>query len=225
MNKKILSSTILILILVSAGIFFYVNKNSNSAIKPLSYGSSSKLNATSLAAAKAALYAKEKTFGQQIKGYILQKKMNAKYCILIDMRQKSNEERLFLYDIPKDSIIKTGLVAHGTGSEKRDKNGNLVFSNIDGSLCTSLGRYRVGLPYKGMWGYSYRLHGLDSTNSNAFKRAVVMHAHACVPYEVPNNNYPICFSYGCPMLSPATLTFLRKYLDKPEKPVLLWIYY
>ncbi|MBL0146688.1 MAG: murein L,D-transpeptidase catalytic domain family protein [Chitinophagaceae bacterium] len=155
---------------------------------------------------------------------MISKKFNPKYCILIDMSQPSNQNRLFLYDLAKDSIIKTGLVSHGTGSEKRDKNGNLVFSNVDGSLCTSLGRYKIGAAYKGMWGYSYRLYGLDSSNSNAFKRAVVMHSHACVPDSPQTNNYPICFSYGCPMLSPSTLTFLRKYLDKPDKPVLLWIY-
>ncbi|MBP6431184.1 MAG: murein L,D-transpeptidase catalytic domain family protein [Ferruginibacter sp.] len=224
MNKRIIAGCVVLLLLAAIGTYIYNVKNIKTITQPISYGSSS-LTPSNTASAKTALYAKEKSFGQQVKSYIIQKKMNAKYCILIDMRQKSNEERLFLYDIIKDSIIKTGLVAHGTGSERRDKNGDLVFSNIDGSLCTSLGRYKVGVPYKGMWGYSYRLHGLDSTNSNAFKRAVVMHSHACVPNEVPNNNYPICFSYGCPMLSPATLTFLRKYLDKPEKPVLLWIYY
>jgi hypothetical protein len=75
-----------------------------------------------------------------------------------------------------------------------------------------------------MWGYSYRLHELYSTNSNALKRAIVMHAHACIPNDIPTHNYPICFSYGCPIKSPATLTFLRKYIDKPEKLVLLWMY-
>jgi hypothetical protein len=157
---------------------------------------------------RAAVVAREKAFGQQIKPYLISKKFNEDYCILVDMSQPSNKERLFLYNIAKDSIIKTGLVAHGTGSEKRDNEGNLIFSNVDGSLCTSLGKYKIGLPYKGIWGYAYRLMGLDSSNSNALKRAIVLHAHACVPEMPETNNYPICFSYGCPMTNPATLTFL-----------------
>ncbi len=206
------------LLLISIIVYQFVLKNKKYSDPKLSVSlPSSTYN-------RAAVVAREKTFGKRIKPYLISKKFNEAFCILIDMSQPSNKERLFLYDIAKDSIIKTGLVAHGTGSEKRDINGNLVFSNIDGSLCTSLGRYKIGLPYTGTWGYAYRLHGLDSTNNNALKRAVVMHAHACVPENPQNNNYPICFSYGCPMMNPATLIFLRKYLDKPKKPVLLWIY-
>lgn len=219
--KKNLFLFISILFLAVVGIIcycFFAPKKQQTAYKL------SPKHTPTTASADAAIYAREKSFGQQIKSYISLKKYNTKYCVLVDMGQSSNQERLFLYDLVKDSIIKTGLVAHGTGSEKRDKDGNLVFSNVDGSLCTSLGRYKIGLPYKGIWGYAYRLIGLDSTNNNALKRAIVLHGHACVPDAAQTNNYPICFSYGCPMTSPSTLQFLRKYLDKPEKPVLLWIY-
>ena len=68
----------------------------------------------------AAIVAREKSFGQKIKSFIADKKYNPKYCILVDMSRPSGENRLFLFDLVKDSIIKSGLVAHGTGSEKRD---------------------------------------------------------------------------------------------------------
>lgn len=117
----------------------------------------------------------------------------------------------------------SGLVAHGTGSETFK--GELVFSNIPDSRCTSLGKYKIGVSYKGMYGLSYRLHGLDSTNNKALARAIVLHGNSCVPDE-EEYEYPICFSYGCPMVSSGFLKKLKPYIDKQGKtPVLLSIIY
>lgn len=55
------------------------------------------------------------------------------------------------------------------------------FSNTDGSGYTSLGRYRIGTPYNGHFGRSYKLYGLDSTNSQAFRRNIVLHSFSYVP--------------------------------------------
>jgi hypothetical protein len=70
---------------------------------------------------------------------------------------------------------------------------------------------------------AYKLHGQDSTNSNAFKRYVVLHAHECVPAgEV--DPYPICQSDGCPTVSPAYLKKLAATIDGSPRPILLWIF-
>jgi len=143
-------------------------------------------------------------------------------CFLVDMRLPSGMKRFFVYNFKKDTIESSGLVTHGSGSQT-DSSG-LFFSNTPNSNCTSLGRYKIGKPYQGVFGLAYKLHGLDETNDKAFSRAVVLHGHSCVPdAEV----YPgtICLSLGCPTVSPSFLTHLQTYLDTSAAPVLLWIYY
>jgi hypothetical protein len=84
-------------------------------------------------------------------------------------------------------------------------------------------RWAVMLSYHGEFGLAYKLNGLDSGNSKAFDRFVVLHAHDCVPNgEV----YPsaICLSFGCPTVSPAFLQKIKPILDASTQPVLLWIY-
>ena len=67
-------------------------------------------------------------------------------------------------------------VAHGTGSDP-DHDGMLKrFSNVPGSHATSRGAYVSWEWYKGRYGTSIRLGGLDADNSNALDRAIVMHA-------------------------------------------------
>ena len=76
----------------------------------------------------------------------------------------------------------------------------------------------------GTFGLAYKLYGLDNTNSKAFDRFVVLHAHSCVPNE-DVDPVPICESWGCPTVAPAFLSELKTVIDKSAKPVLLWIYY
>jgi hypothetical protein len=76
-----------------------------------------------------------------------------------------------------------------------------------------------------MYGFSYKLQGLDSTNNKAFERAIVLHGHACVPDE-QKSEWPICFSYGCPMVSTKFLQTLKGYISKQGKtPILMEIIY
>lgn len=156
-----------------------------------------------------------------VKNYIAHNHFNQQYCFLVDMHMPSGKKRFFVYNLKKDSIEVTGLVAHGSGSDHGD---SLIFSNVIGSGCTSIGKYKIGKPYNGRFGRSYKLYGLDSTNSNAYKRFVVLHPY----WQVPENEVApsgICTSLGCPMVSPSFLTQLEPYIDKANKPVLLWIFY
>ena len=67
-------------------------------------------------------------------------------------------------------------VAHGTGSDPEHDGWLKLFSNVHGSNATSRGAYISWEWYKGRYGTSIRLGGLDPDNSHAFDRAIVMHS-------------------------------------------------
>jgi hypothetical protein len=157
-----------------------------------------------------------------VKSYAAKNNCSQDYIFVVDMRIPCYKKRFFVYNALKDSLITTALVAHGIGSETFK--GNLVFSNVPNSKCSSLGKYKIAESYKGMWGFSYRLRGLDSTNNKALERAVVLHSYYSIPDEETSTN-PVAFSYGCPMVSPKVLEKLKGYISKTKKPILLSIIY
>ena len=157
----------------------------------------------------------------EIINYAEKHNYNTKYCFMVDMEIASGNRRFFVYNTEKDSIEIAGLVAHGSSKYNI---GEIKFSNEPGSLCSSLGKYKIGNSYNGKFGLAYKLYGLDKTNSNAINRFVVLHSHACVPNEETAPN-PICESWGCPTVAPTFLTELKKYIHQSGKPILLDIYY
>jgi hypothetical protein len=68
------------------------------------------------------------------------------------------------------------VVAHGMGSDPEHDGWLHQFSNQMGSNATSRGAYISWEWYKGKYGTSIRLGGLEADNSNALDRAIVMHA-------------------------------------------------
>jgi hypothetical protein len=157
----------------------------------------------------------------QAKLFAQANKFNTNLCFLVDMKLESGANRFFVYDLNNDSILNQGLVTHGR-CDKSWLTGR-QYGNTVGCGCTSLGKYKVGAAYYGRFGLAYKLHGLDTTNSNAYKRFVVLHSHECVPaLEVAP--YPICQSDGCPTVAPSFLKELQVILDKSSRPILLWIY-
>lgn len=157
----------------------------------------------------------------ELKFYARQHEYNSGFCFLIDMSIPSGKNRFYVYNFENDGVELAGLVTEGMG--RNPYNRQLEFSNEEGSLCTSLGKYKIGNSYSGKYGTAYRLHGLDETNNNALKRCVVLHGYDCVPDD---EVFPgqICKSEGCPMVSPAFFQELKTYLDQSERPVLLLIY-
>ena len=74
----------------------------------------------------------------ELKKFLLNKGFNKGFIFLVDMSLPSGKNRFFVYDLQKDSIIKTSLVAHGSGN-----NGfsfTPKFSNQKESGCTALGK-------------------------------------------------------------------------------------
>jgi hypothetical protein len=158
----------------------------------------------------------------EIKSFL---KKNSKYnqdvFFLIDMRIPSNKYRFFVFDSKINKITDSGLVAHGSGSETETE--ELEFSNTDGSLMTSLGKYYIGNSYNGTFGKAYKMYGLDATNSNAYLRNIVLHSYHKMPYDEQIS--PIVLSWGCPMLNEKFYLRIQDILDKSDKNVLMYIYY
>lgn len=154
------------------------------------------------------------------KQYIKKHNYNKRYCFLIDMSLRSGKNRFFIYNLEKDSVEQASLVAHGRCNEMWLEGRR--YSNVPGSGCTSLGKYKIGTRYHGQFGLAYKLHGLDSTNNNAYQRNVVLHAYEHVPSSEVFTE--ICQSSGCPMVSPEFMKKLAARIDKSSKPILLWIY-
>jgi hypothetical protein len=156
-----------------------------------------------------------------VRMYAEKKGYSTHYCFLLDMRVQSGLKRFFVYDMTKHKVAFAGLVAHGSCDQLFLK--EVKFSNETGGGCTSIGLYKIGSPYQGQYGRAYKLFGLQNSNSNAFDRAIVLHAYKCVP-DKESFPKPICNSSGCPMVSYAFLNRLSTIIDKSDKPVLLWVY-
>jgi len=156
-----------------------------------------------------------------VRDYAVKKGFSTTYCFLVDMSIHSGRKRFFVYDLETNRVIMSGLVSHGSC------NGIFLeqakFSNAPGGNCTSEGKYKIGEKYRGQYGKSYKMYGLESTNSNAYRRAIVLHAYSCIPDE---EIYPrvTCNSSGCAGVSPAFFEKLSSIIDQSNKPIVLWIY-
>jgi hypothetical protein len=156
-----------------------------------------------------------------VRMYAEKKGYSTTYCFLLDMRLQSGLKRFFVYDMSRNKVAFSGLVAHGSCDQMFLKEAR--FSNESGGGCTSIGLYKVGYPYHGQYGKAYKLYGLEESNSNAFSRAIVLHGYNCVPDKEPYPK-PICNSSGCPMVSFDFLNKLSGVIDQSDKAILLWVY-
>jgi hypothetical protein len=151
--------------------------------------------------------------------------MNLNYCFLIDMSIHSGKNRFFVWNFKKKKVEFRGLVCHGVGGGSTGS--KPVFSNVVNSGCTSLGKYKVGVKSYSKYGINihYKLHGLDSTNSQAFKRIIVLHSFDPVPaFPIYPAHLYMGMSLGCPVVSNSMMRKLDTLLIKEKKSVLLWIY-
>ena len=159
---------------------------------------------------------------QKISKFIQNSDYQQDFVFLIDFKKPSNTYRFYIYDLKKSKTLEKGMVSHGTGSQVKGSS-NLKFSNIEGSYQSSLGKYEIAEKYSGQFGKSYRLKGLDASNSKAMERAIVLHSLDCVPDSELKT--PLCLSLGCPMVSPKFLDIIESYIEKSKKPVILYAFY
>jgi L,D-transpeptidase catalytic domain len=172
-------------------------------------------NNTAEIAKKALLFCKNNAF-------------NTEFCLLADMSIHSGRNRLFLWKFDKNEAVYSFLVGHGCGNSPWGQDGSKdrpMFSNLNDSHLSSLGKYKIGARGYSNWGINikYLLHGLEATNNNAQKRIVVLHSWEQMAEE---EVYPIGSpeGWGCPTVSNNSMKIIDTILQNSNKPVLLWIY-
>ncbi len=133
---------------------------------------------------------------------------NPNFITVVDFSVHSSKKRMHVINM-KTGAVTSYLSSHGKGSEGSSDDGYAsVFSNVNGSNASSLGIYRTGESYQGGNGLSMRLHGLESTNSRAYERAIVMHGADYVSQSTINSSGRIGRSLGCPAVERRYITGL-----------------
>ena len=130
---------------------------------------------------------------------------------IADFGLHSAEPRFHFVDL-LGGRVDSVLVTHGAGSDPEHDGWLNGFSNVPDSWATSRGAYITWEWYRGRYGTSVRLGGLDPDNSNAFPRAIVMHsASYATPEHVARwgrlGRSNGCFAFG-PEVFPQALTRL-----------------
>ena len=115
---------------------------------------------------------------------------------VVDFSLPSSARRFHLVNLA-DGSVRSHLVAHGRGSDPAHTGWLERFSNEPRSNATSAGSYRTGSLYLGAHGRSMRLEGLDSTNSNALSRAIVVHGAWYVNEGLIGSSGMLGRSQGC----------------------------
>lgn len=93
---------------------------------------------------------------------------------IADFARASTLPRFHFVNLENGSI-RSFHVTHGRGSDPAHSGFLQQFSNVPGSEATSRGAYLTAEWYKGKYGTSIRLLGLDPDNATALERAIVMH--------------------------------------------------
>lgn len=138
---------------------------------------------------------------------------------IVDFTQHSSKERMYVINVETFEIIKKSLCAHGknTGMEKATR-----FSNISGSLQSSLGFFLTAETYTGKFDYAMRLDGLEAANSRARERGIVVHgANYATPDFLKRNGGVLGRSFGCPALPKEDATEI---IDEIKEGTCFFIY-
>jgi hypothetical protein len=125
---------------------------------------------------------------------------SAQRLAVIDYSLPSTEQRLWIFDLQRKSLLLHDFVAHGreSGENFADR-----FSNVLGSHQTSLGLFRTAESYRGKHGYSLRMDGLEAgLNDLARERAIVIHGAGYVNPHWVQKHGRIGRSLGCPAVRP-----------------------
>jgi L,D-transpeptidase catalytic domain len=141
-------------------------------------------------------------FDLALKGYnnLVKKRMvrNKDIITVIDFSKPSNEKRLFVIDLKKDTVLFQSLVAHGRNSGFEYAKD---FSNEMDSHKSSLGFYITMKTYTGEHGYSLKLKGCErGFNNKAYDRAIVIHGSEYVTEKFLKSAGYLGRSFGCPAL-------------------------
>lgn len=167
--------------------------------------------------------------------FINKNKYNSEYCIFVNFSAYSGSKRFMLYSFKENKIIYSCKCAHGNdGSENSMETTEQSFSNVPGSHKSSLGKYKIGKKRKinsfdnqfdvSMFNIPcYEMYGLDKTNSNAYRRGILIHPGPSISvFPIPMFPWQ---SFGCFSIPVDDFYEISKYIDDSKKPMLLYAYY
>lgn len=126
---------------------------------------------------------------------------NRDVIAIADMGRHSSERRLAIVDL-KSGEVQWFRCSHGVGSDPDHTGWMQTFSNVEGSLATPDGPFRVGAVYVGANGPSKYLHGLTAENANAYKREIVFHKADYAADSVVEEQGKLGRSHGCFVVGP-----------------------
>ena len=135
--------------------------------------------------------------------------LNRNYITIVDFTRPSTEKRCHVIDM-RSGEVESLLVAHARNSGVQYAE---HFSNVNGSYKSSLGVYLCAELYNGKHGLSMRLDGMEPTNSNARRRAIVMHGADYVSQKVIDESGRLGRSLGCPALEMSVIERIVKQLN------------
>ena len=178
------------------------------------------------------------TKAQELKEYCVKNNYNTNIGVLVDYSVHSGRTRFIVWDFKNNKALLKSICAQGCG--KGENQGKNVFSNEIGSLCSSLGHYKIGKERKmnSIKGRpALNLTGLESTNSNAIARGILIHpvhlpSFSIYPFSIPSKVYRIFgkaimrpYSEGCVTVPFEKYKETVKILNKNKgRPVILWVY-
>ena len=163
----------------------------------------------------------------ELYAYCQERGYNTQIGILVDYSLYSGRNRYFVWDFAKGEAVVSSVSPMGCGKGRSYGRGK--FSNEPGSRCISLGHYKIGKERQ-MYSLNrkcFELDGLDSSNSNARSRAILLH-----PSSLPSISvYPlpiisaIPYSAGCITMPFSKYDETAKHLKSVgNKPVIMWVY-
>ena len=139
---------------------------------------------------------------------------------IVDFAEASKMPRFHLVDIASGRVT-THLVAHGKGSDPERSGWVRRFSNLPDSNASSRGAFLTAEAYTGKHGRSRRLVGLDSENSLAEPRGLVIHAARYVNQAMANEQGLIGRSQGCFAVADQVIGEVLERLG-PGRLILAW---
>lgn len=159
---------------------------------------------------------------KEAKEYSLEKGLNEDYCIMVDYGIPSGTPRVFVWSFKEEKVVSQTYTMHGPGKGSTAK--QPVFSNENGSKCSTLGHFAVTKVHGNVQKRGFRLNGLDPDNNNAYSRGIMIHnsiwvdTHCWMEY-IPLNSLSC---QGCVTVSSKGFKYLEKLIKKENKQILLW---
>ncbi len=157
--------------------------------------------------------------------YAQKKGLNENYCLFLDYSIPSGSPRLFVWSFSEERVVYSGHAMHGPGKGSTAE--TPVFSNVPGSLCSSLGRFEVTRDRGRRNKTGFYLRGLDLSNSSAYSRGIMIHSSKWVDRNRWRKYIPLdgrsCL--GCVTVSTRDMAYINRLVGKEKGNLLLWSYY